>query len=182
MAKDSSKVRVSVVGTISIEGTTPVAPTDADTALSGFTDMGHLGEAGYTESRSRSTTNIKNADGEVVRVVITESGATFKFVLLETKKEVIEAFYGATVSGTNGQVDVSPSSSGGRKKWVLDSVDGTDYIRHYVPEGEITEVGDTVYAAAGGQPIGYEMTLAAYPSSSLNGASFRKFIKSLETA
>lgn len=186
MALSSDNVRVGITGAVSSAASGTALPTDADSALSAsYTDHGYVSDAGLTESRPRTTNNIKafqNADN--VRTVVTESSFTKKFVLLETKKDNVEAFYGATVDTDDGGILIIPSATGGRKVWVFDEVDGDDYIRTVVPDGEITEIGDQV--VANGEPIGYEMTLTGYPSSTIaddddNPASAKKFYSALAT-
>lgn len=183
MTVDSDNVRVAVTGVVSIGGDTATAPADADTALGvGWTDLGYVSDDGVTETRDRSTNKIKawqNADE--VREVVTEAGLTLKFALLETKKEVVELFYGATVDTTDGSIAIIPASTGGRKPFCLDIVDGDDFIRVYVPAGEVTEVGDQVYQS--GEAIGYEVTVTCYPTN-VGGTvmAAKKFYSSLVVA
>jgi hypothetical protein len=42
-------------------------------------------------------------------------------------------------------------------------------MRYYIPEGEVTEVGDRTYAS--GEPIGYDVTISAYPNATLAGSA-----------
>lgn len=177
---NSANVRVGAVGVVSLDSGSGVAPTDASSALVGFNDLGEIGDGGQTEARNRSTNDIKNMSGKVLRTVVTESSVQFKFVLLETRKEVLEAFYGVTVNASDGSLTVDPSLTGGRKKWVLDTTDGTNYERTYLPEAEPTEVGDVVKVA--GEAVGYEFTISAYPSTLLAGKSYKKFYSQLVTA
>src|SRR5699024_10668637 len=131
MTLNSSNVRVGVTGAISVGDDTATAPTDAETSLgSGWSDLGYCGEDGVTETRERSTENIKGWQyGDVLRVVITEASISLTTVLVETKKETVETFYGGTVDSTDGSIVVVPSNTGGRKKYNLDVVDGDHYIR-----------------------------------------------------
>lgn len=183
MALDSSNVRVAVTGAVSVGPTTATAPTDADGALTGFDDLGYVHEDGVTETRERSTEQLRawqNAD--VLREVVTEASMTYTFRLVETKAETVALYYGVAVDDTDGSVSIVPSRTGGRQSFVIDVVDGDDYIRVYVPSGEITEVGDQVYAS--GEAIGYEVTITAYPSDSIltgdgQPASVKKFYSSL---
>ncbi len=166
MVLNSSNVRVAVTGTISIgsDGFTP--PTDADTALTGALDLGYVSEDGVTETRERSTQTILGwQNGDTLREVVTEAGLTFQFTLVETKLETVELYYGTTVDPLTGAVVIVPAETGGRKQFVLDVVDGTNFIRTYVASGEITEVGDQVYQ--NGAAIGYEVTMRAYPDPSI---------------
>jgi len=179
MALDSGNVRVARTGAISVGTAEAGAPTDADTELgAGWTDLGWIGEDGVTETRDRTTEKIRGwQNGETVREVVTEATLSYVFKLVETKKETVELFYGATVDDTDGSLVVVPSATGGRQRFVIDVVDGDEYIRTYIPAGEITEVGEQVYAA--GEAVGYEVTIVAYPDVTAGGAAV-KFYSALE--
>jgi aspartate 1-decarboxylase len=177
MALASVNVRVAVTGVVSRGPTTTAAPVDADTpTAAGFTDLGYVSEDGVTETRDRSTNKIKAwQDAAIVREVVTEASLQYKFTLLETKLETLETYYGATVNAADGSVAVVPANTGGRSSYVIDVVDGSDYIRIYLPSAEVVEVGDQVYAS--GEAIGYELTITAYPGPA--GWSAQKFYSSL---
>lgn len=169
MTLNSANVDVAVTGAVSVAPVASTAPTTASSTLAtAWKDSGYIDDNGVTETRDRSTDNIKawqNAD--VVRTVITESSLTYKFTWIETTAITVGAYYGSTVTISDGSVIVVPSTTGGRKAFVIDVVDGTNYIRTYIPQGEITDVGDLVYAS--GSPIGYEVTISAYPDATIGG-------------
>jgi hypothetical protein len=169
MATDSSNVRVAVTGEISVAPTGTAAPTTASSSLNvAFVGLGYVSEDGVTESRERSTTDIKawqNAD--TVRTVVTDANLSYTFRLIETTEAALELFYGSAAA--SGSLVVTPATTGGRKSFVIDVVDGSDLLRIYIPEGEVSEVGDVVYAS--GEPIGYEVTVRAYPNATLDGSA-----------
>ena len=162
---DSTKVRVAVTGEVSVAPTGTAAPTDADTALpAAFKALGFVSEDGVTETRDRSTNDIKAwQNAATVRTVVTDATLTYQMTLIETNADTVELFYGTTVDGVEGSFAIIPASTGGRKSFVIDVVDGDELIRTYVPSGEVTEVGDRVYAS--GEPIGYDVTITAYPDN-----------------
>lgn len=172
MATNSANVRVAVSGEVSVGPTTATAPASETATLTGFTGLGFVSDAGVTEGRSRSTNDIKAwQGGTTVRTVVTDGTLTYHFTLLETTKATIELAYGTTVTQTspNGSYVIVPTSTGGRKSFVVDVVDGANLKRIYVAQGEITDVGDTVYA--NGEPIGYEVTLTCYADATLGGSA-----------
>jgi hypothetical protein len=129
-----------------------------------------VSEDGVTETRDRSSNDIKAwQNGATVRTVVTDSGLTYTFTLLETKKETVELYYGTTVtqSASEGNFVIVPANTGGRKSFIIDVIDGAELIRTYIPQGEVTEVGDRVYA--NGEPIGYEVTITTYADSTISG-------------
>ena len=167
MALSSSNVRVAVTGALSIGTAEAAAPTTGDSALgAGWADLGYFNEDGVTETRERSTEKIKGwQNADTVREVVTEATLAFSGILIETKKETVELYYGNTVDSSDGSIVVIPAKTGGRRKFVLDVVDGDDFIRAYIASGEVTEVGEQVFAS--GEPIGYEVTITAYPDDSI---------------
>ena len=181
MALDSTKVRAAVSGAVSMGLTTASAPTGTGGTLTGFNDLGYISDAGVTEARSRDTNDIRAwQGGALVRTLVTSGTLTYNFVMLETKKETVELFYGATVTSAaqDGSFVIVPTSTGGRKSFVLDVVDGVELIRTYLPQAEVSEVGDRVYVNS--DPIGYEVTITAYPDTVI-AASAKVWATALKT-
>lgn len=183
MALDSGNVRVAVTGAVSVGNLGATPPTDADSALAQHTDLGYVGEDGVTEARDRTTNSIKGwQNADVLRETVTEANFTLQFVMVETKKETVETFYGTSVDVSDGSLIVVPALTGGRKSYVLDVIDGDEFIRTYVPQGEIIEVGELVYS--NGEAIGYPVTVKGYPDPSLvdddgNTGTAKKWYSSL---
>lgn len=181
MALNSANVDVAVTGAVSIAPVASTAPVSASASLAvAFKDLGYVSDDGVTETRDRSTDQIKawqNAD--VVRTVITESSLTYKATFIETNAVTVGMFYAGTVTPADGSIVVIPATTGGRHAFVIDVVDGTNLIRTYIPQGEITEVGDVVYQS--GSPVGYEVTISAYPDSTIGGNA-KKFHSQLISA
>jgi hypothetical protein len=176
MAINAENVRVGTTGAIYVGETTATAPSGASATLTGFTELGYVSADGVTETRDRSTNQIRAwQNSDLVREVVTEATATFQAMLLETSASVLAAYYGATVDISDGSIEIDPAATGGRKSFVIDLVDGSDVIRCYIPEGEILSVGEQMYQ--NGEPVGYDITITAYASS--GGYSFKKFYSAL---
>lgn len=172
MATNTANVRVAVTGEVLIGDVTAAAPTGTGSATTGFTGLGYASEDGVTETRDRTTKDIKAwQNGDTVRTVVTEGALSYKLTLTETKKETVELFYGAAVTAGTSEGDfvVVPSKTGGKKSFILDVVDGAELRRIYVPQGEVIDVGDVQYAS--GEPIGYEVTIRAYHDTTLGGSA-----------
>lgn len=177
MANSATNVRVGTTGAIYVGPTSSTAPTGATSTLTGFTSLGYVHSDGVTETRDRSTNQIRawqNAD--LVREVVTEATASFQMVLLETNADTLALYYGGTVDDTDGSIVIDPAATGGRKSFVIDLIDGTDAVRTYIPAGEILAVGDQVYQ--NGEPVGYDVTITAYADSTIGG-SYVKFYSAL---
>ena len=182
MALDSSKVRAAVSGAVSVAPLGTAAPASSSAALAAaFKDLGYVSDAGVTESRPRSTNEIRAwQGGTLVRQMITSGSLTFHFVLIETKLETVELFYGTSVTQTapEGSFPIIPTSTGGRQVFVVDVIDGAELIRTFIPQGEVTEVGDMVFVNS--DPIGYDCTVTAYPDATL-GANAKVFATALKS-
>ena len=160
MANTAANVRVGVTGKVhtSAAGT---APTDATTALSGWTDLGYISEDGLTETPSVSTNDIKAWGGDIVRTIVTEHKVEFAFTLLETSAAVLEVYYNDPDADTSGWV-VS-RTDGLRQKWVFEVIDGASLRRLYLPDGQVTGVDAITHATE--EAIGYGVTITAYPDN-----------------
>lgn len=168
MVLNSALVRVGVTGAIMVGPTTAVSPTGTAGTTVGFVDLGLVSDDGVTETRARSTDDIKSwQNGATVRTVVTEGTLTFKFTLIETNPAAVALFYGTPIvpGAADGSFVIIPTATGGRKSFILDVIDGAELLRVYVPQGEVTEVGDKVYS--NGAAIGYECTITAYLDTTL---------------
>lgn len=162
MALTADNVVVGVTGAVYVGPTTSTAPTSSTSTLTGFTELGYVSSDGVTFTTDKSTNQIRawqNAD--LVRESITEGTVTYSFMLLETTQDAIEAYFGGTMTG--GKIEVVPTNTGGRKSFVIDVIDGTKAIRHYVPSGEILSV--EAQTIQNGEAIAYGLTVTAYASA-----------------
>ncbi|MUL44467.1 hypothetical protein FZI85_17230 [Mycobacterium sp. CBMA293] len=165
-------------GTCFVAETGTTGPTNASASLNpGFTDLGNIGEDGFTESMARTTDEKKNFGGKIVKVLQTEYKHTFKFVLMESlNADVLKAVYGAdnvTVTAANGthgtQVKITKNGKRlGHFSWVIDTTDSelNSFYRNYIPDGQITEVGDVKIVHT--DVIAYEVTLECFADASGN--------------
>lgn len=176
MALDSDNVRVAVTGAVYVAPTDTAAPTSSDSALNvAFVDLGYVSADGITESIDRSTTQIRAwQNGSLVREVTSEGTYSVSMMFIETNEAVLELYYGAT--NTAGKFDIDPTSTGGRKSFVIDVVDGANVERIYIPAGEITALGERTLAS--GEAVGYEVTITAYADAGSTTVS--KWFSSLE--
>lgn len=176
MALDSDNVRVAVSGAVYVAPTGTSAPTTSSSALdAAFVDLGYVSADGITENIDRTTNQIRAwQDGSLVREVTSEGTYSVDLTFIETKEDVLELYYGAT--NASGQFDIDPASSGGRKSFVIDVVDGTAVERVYIPAGEITALGTRTLAS--GEAVGYQVTITAYADA--DSATVTKWFSTLE--
>jgi hypothetical protein len=176
MTLDSDNVRVAVSGAVYVAPIGTTAPTDSGTALNAsFKDLGFISADGIAETIDRSTNQIRAwQNGSLVREVTSEGTYSVSLTFLETNLDVLQLYYGATI--TDGALDGDPTSTGGRKSFVIDVVDGDTVERTYIPAGEITAVGERTLAS--GEAIGYNVTITAYADA--GSTTFKKFFSVLE--
>lgn len=176
MALDSDNVRVAVSGAVYVAPTGTTAPTTSSSALdAAFVDLGYVSADGITENIDRTTNQIRAwQNGSLVREITSEGTYSVDLTFIETKEDVLELYYGAT--NASGQFDIDPASSGGRKSFVIDVVDGTAVERVYIPAGEITALGTRTLAS--GEAVGYQVTITAYADA--DSATVTKWFSTLE--
>lgn len=159
MALNADNVVVGITGKVYIAPTTATAPTASNSALTEYQELGYVSSDGVEFTIDKSTNQIRAwQNSDLVREIVTEATATYSFALLETTEDVLETYFGTTMVG--GKVELNPSSTGGRKSFVLDVVDGSKIIRHHVPSGEVTAV--EALTIANGEALSYGITITAY--------------------
>lgn len=161
-------------GGVQAADTTVTLPTDADTALTGFTALGLIGEDGLSETADRSTEQIRAWGGSLARVVQTEFGLSYTFQFLETNADVLREVHGVD------NVEVDTTTTPGvetlsiqlnqatlpNRAYVFEMKDGDAKIRVVLPNAQITAVGDISYSHS--DVVRYEITVTAYPDESGN--------------
>lgn len=184
MANSAANVVAGVplaTGGILIGDLTAAAPTTATGALTGFTAAGYIGEDGVTETNERSTDRIRAWGGDTVKLVQTEHNVSYQFTFLETlNADVLKAVYGAdnvlttaatASTGTLHEVQVNAATLP-HQSYVFEIKDGDAKVRIYVPDGQITEVGEITYSDS--EVIGYQVTVEAFADE--NGNKAVKFL------
>jgi hypothetical protein len=176
MALDSDNVRVAVTGAVYVAPVGTAAPTDSSTALNAsFADLGYVSADGIVETIDKTTSQIRSwQNGALVREVVSEGTYMVELTFIETNQDVLELYYGTTM--VDGEIDGDPRSTGGRKSFVIDIVDGESVERTYIPSGEVTSVGERTLAS--GEAIGYNVTITAYADTS--SVTFKKWLSDFE--
>ena len=184
MSVDSKKVTVGkpkVGGAVFKAPLGTTLPTDATTALNvAFTDAGYISEEGVTNSKGRETSDVKAWGGDTVLKPQTSKTDNFKMTF-------IEALNVDTLKVVHGDDNVSGTLSAGitikenakeltHYAWVIEMVLNDSCVKRIViPDAQVTELEDVVYKDD--DAVGYNATLTAYPSSSMDGDTHREYIK-----
>lgn len=173
----TAKPKVGGAASIAPVGTT--LPTDAQTALdAAFTNLGYISEDGLVNSNSFDSSNIQAWGGDVVDASESGKTDTFQFTLIESLNPDVRkaVFNDANVSGTlaTGITTKFNSKEHEYHAWVFDEILKNDALQRIViPEGKITAVGDITHSD--GSLIGYQITILAAPSKSLDGDTHREY-------
>lgn len=154
-------------------------PADAVSALDqAFKTLGYVSEDGVTNSNSPETSDTKAWGGAVVLSAQTSRADTFKVKLIEAlNSEVLKLSYGDDrVTGTveTGLTVKAGPGDTEESTYVVDMIlKGGALKRIVIPDAALTALGDIVYKD--GEPVGYEVTLTAYPDES--GMTHYEYIK-----
>lgn len=187
MPVNNGNVGVAITGAVYRGKLAAVAPTGtASSVTTDWDEMGWISEDGISRAMpgAGDAETIKGwQGGGTVRVIRTPSdeNPTFAFQMLETKKAVIEATYGATVTATatEGSYTVNTNVVRTKDKWVIDVVDGSELTRYYIPQGEVTEIGEQSLTTNGATV--YDVTLECHYDSVIGG-QFKVWETRLRTA
>jgi len=173
MALTATNVRTGISGEVSIGLLTAVFPTTAAAVLTGFTGLGYIGPDGVVPNSDRSTTDLTAwQNNAVVRTLVTEAKRTYEFTLWETSLAVIEFAYGTTVTPTvtEGSYTIDPSATGGRRKFVIDVLDGA-LIHREMFEGELTGMEESGWVA--GEAVAFKCTVTCYGSATVKDTALK---------
>ena len=156
-------------------------PTDATTALdAAYKNVGFISEDGVTNGADTDTTTVNDAGGVTVINEISSYAETYQFAMLETAAAALGVRFetaNVKVDGDNLTVD-HKMPTGESKVYVFEILmTGNRVKRIVVPDGTVTEYGDTQYHA--GDAIVYDVTIAANPSDLIGGATSREYIASI---
>lgn len=148
-------------------GTTLPTATD-DTLDPAFTGSGYVGEDGLTLAQDRSTADVRDWSGSLVRRLLESFDGTLAWPHLEVNENSLKnAFGDDNVSVANGQITVAIGGNElPRKAWVFRMKDGDRRMILVVPDGQITGQDDITFVA--NEPITLPVTLSTYPDAAGN--------------
>lgn len=185
MALDASKTQVAVSGAVMKGLTSATAPTGTGGTTTGFTDLGYISEDGteVTLPDAGDATPIKAwQGGTTVRTIRTptEDNPTWHFTMLETNLAAVETYFGVTVTqtATEGSFQYVATNARPYNSYIIDSIDGAELQRDYVPKGIVTSVG--AHTLSNGDISGYEVTVEG-ELDTVKGYNFKRWATRLKT-
>lgn len=155
-------------------------PTLADikkagvTINSAFEGDEYVSEDGLTLSPSMSTTDVKDWSGATVRKLLESYDGTLHWTMISTNKGALSIAFGkdhvtSVTAGTDHGAQTMAALGAYLPKeqaWIFLMKDGDARIVIAVPDGQITAVGDVVFAS--NAAIGWDVTLSCYPDQNGN--------------
>ena len=157
-----------------------VIPTLADikkagvTINSAFEGDEYVSEDGLTLSPSMSTTDVKDWSGATVRKLLESYDGTLHWTMISTNKGALSIAFGkdhvtSVTAGTDHGAQTMAALGAylpEEQAWIFLMKDGDARIVIAVPDGQITAVGDVVFAS--NSAIGWDVTLSCYPDENGN--------------
>lgn len=181
----ASNAQLALVGASGVGCTAPLgtpAPVDFTALPPVWKDMGYISQDGMTAAvdENRQSWTPWGALSPI-RTQVTSSTKTFAITCWESNKTVMSLYYKVP------EADLTPAVGTGviafaeqdrpspdRRAFCFDVLDGaTNLLRIYIPLGEVTEKGDTVYKSD--DLVGYPLTISAYPGN--DGVAVYRFVK-----
>lgn len=150
-------------------------PTSAvDTLDAAFTDGGYVSKDGVKLTPNRSTSDVRDWSGALIRQILTEFTGKVTYTHLEVSEfaageyagdaqvtaTAADATHGAQLAIALAAVDLD------RKARVFKIKDGLVRVLVVLPDSQVTEQGEIKFAKEGA--ITFPLTLQAYPDSSGN--------------
>jgi hypothetical protein len=144
--------------------TNATAPIDASSSVdAAFKAIGGVSDDGIAETTSQDRTAVylwqKN---QLARQIPGQYSKVFKFAATETNLITAGVHWGgSTITQTAEGLSIAENPPvGDIRQWVLHGIDGAKAHRVYVPLGEVTGRGDSIWSSKG--LTIYEWTLTAY--------------------
>lgn len=179
MAVDSRKVLTGApdqkvtgaiwTGPVMVPFQDPADPFEAQLP-DGFTDGGYVSEDGLKLATDRSTADIKDWNGDIVRKILEEFSGTLTYSHLEFSEHALKESYGESnvkelkaASAENGKqtkVAINAADLPRRARWFR-MKDGNARIVILAPNCQVTEVGEVSFLKS--DAIKIENVISCYP-------------------
>ena len=150
---------------------TPLPDSIAAAIDAAFEDSGYVSEDGLTLTPERSTEQVRDWSGSVVRELLTEFSAKLAWSHLETNERSLKNYMGddnvtvTAATATEGRriTALLRSSELPRKSWTFKMKDGDGRVLIVVPDGQVSETGEVSFVKS--SAITWPVTLTTYPDA-----------------
>lgn len=148
-------------------------PTDAAAKLNAaFKNLGYVSEDGLTNAVETDSEDVKAWGGDTVLKLSTSRTETFAWTFIQSlDPDVLAEVFGPdnVTNDASGIKVLHNAKALPRRAWVIETLLTGDRVKRIVvPVGQITEVGEIAYKD--GEPVGFEVTLTAFPDDKGNTA------------
>ena len=134
-------------GAIFVAPTTTALPTDAVSALSGYTLLGFTSDAGVTISESSSSSSIQAWEGRVeVFTTKTEYTEQVSFTPIQCNQDVLELMWGADAVTVDGDGNILAKHHGKTMDpvhIVIETTPRVGIVKRYCQKAQLTERGES---------------------------------------
>lgn len=152
-------------------------PTAMATPTTPWEDLGSMSTDGLTNNNDETRTEFKRWGSiAVFKTVITDKKTTFDVTFLESNATVLGVYHrmGATPTpdATSHIISVTDDTTGTRdpRAYLFDVLDGTNHVRYYCPNAEVTATKAIEHKTDG--LTSYGVTITAYPDA--NGVAIAR--------
>jgi hypothetical protein len=150
---------------------TPLPDSIGDALDAAFADSGYVSEDGLTLTPERSTEQVRDWSGSVVRELLTEFAAKLAWSHLETNETSLKNYMGddnvtvTAATATEGKriTALLRSSELPRKSWTFKMKDGDARVLIVVPDGQVSETGEVSFVKS--SALTWPVTLTTYPDA-----------------
>ncbi|HEU5026592.1 MAG TPA: hypothetical protein VFV01_16875 [Spirillospora sp.] len=177
MAVDEDFILAMSEGISSVAPVNTAAPTGMDAATTPWEDLGAMSTDGLTNNNDETRTTFKRWGSiAVFKTVITDKATTFEVTFLESNPVVLGVYHrmGSTPTpdSTSHIISVVDDTTGTRdpRAFLFDVLDGTNHVRYYCPNAEVTATKAIEHKMDG--LTSYGVTITAYPDE--NGVAIAR--------
>lgn len=177
MAVDAKSVLVgapeqAVTGAVNFAAIGTALPTDATSALTGFTDAGYVSQDGLTLTPDYSTTDINDWSGAVVRTLLESFTGEISWTFIQTSENELKALLGednVTVTAANTthgkQLAIAMGAElAPERSYAFKMKDGDAKVLIVCPNAQIIPDGDITFVA--NDAISWGCKLSCHPDAS----------------
>ncbi len=136
MANSADNTAIVPDGILYLGAVGAAAPTSsAFTPSTGWTELGYYSEDGYSLTpNTPSETDLKGHNGDIVQTTSEDNGSWgLQFGPIETKKQIVEAYFDATVDLATASVEVTKASVETYRSIIAIALpkDGRRIVKHF---------------------------------------------------
>lgn len=165
MAIDATKIIIGApdqgqtTGAVNYAATTATMPTDASTALQGFTSCGYVSEDGVQLTPTYSTKSIKDWSKNTVRTLLEEFTGEVAFKFIQTDYASLVAIFGSSyVQQSGSKITIKMGAHmAPAQAFAFNMKDGDTKVRIVLPNAQAIVDGEISFVA--NEPISWGVKL-----------------------